>query len=335
MTAVDSYPSTASQDAPKLDITSTETIEDIEDLDTTPTGDGELTAEELEEEVNDISEEDAEELVETFDQDGDNKLDETEIEIMQEVIDEAVEEGGFDDHRLSIEEIISYLKERVLESRRNQNTVSLSDLINRLDINQILESRIIEIKKTKENQENHQEKIQNEDRYDLKCLMELIPELPKTIIQKLIQLFDKDGDGALNRIEIIQMKNAIEHTMRKDNKTESTEITVEETQPYLSAPTTAKDIKALLDNGGTYHFSYQNKAYTITKNNDTGKYEAFDSKGNKVDSEVQINEENLEVNNLTGMDDGISTLIPIKKEGAVDQTETHNDDLPPETHIMA
>ena len=124
-------------------------------------------------------------------------------------------------------------------------------------------------------------------------------------------------------------------SLRKDNKTESTEITVEETQSYLSAATTAKDIKALLDNGGTYHFSYQNKAYTITKNNDTGKYEAFDSKGNKVDSEVQINEENLEVDNLTGMDDGISTLIPIKKEGAVDQTETYNDDLPPETHIMA
>ena len=55
MTAVDSYPSTAPQDAPELDITSTGTIEDIENLDTTPTGDGELTSEELEEEVGDIN----------------------------------------------------------------------------------------------------------------------------------------------------------------------------------------------------------------------------------------------------------------------------------------
>jgi EF-hand domain pair len=213
--------STSPQDTPTLDITSTETVEEIVELDTTPSGDGSYTADELQEEVDGLSEEDAEALVEIFDQNGngDGKLDETETETMQTVLEEAVDSGKLKDGHLTDKDLIILMAQIFFDSSVSQVMNAVCEQFNtdeELAVQQ--QQRRTEQLQTDRNrvEQSHEQAIQKQDNSESEDLSEKKPRLPAILIQQLIQRFDTNGNGRLDQPEIVKMTDFIKQALSKN-----------------------------------------------------------------------------------------------------------------------
>jgi len=89
--------------------------------------------------------------------------------------------------------------------------------------------------------------------------------------------------------------------------------------PAAPIEMSAAEIKELLDDGHSYGFNFNGQEYTIVKNEDTGRYEAFDADGNMVDSQVQVEgdltvEGFIEVGGLEGLAGGERLYIGMDDE---------------------